>query len=100
MDINYFTVKITKLKAIDSKKYSEVALNKVYEGVMSSLPKNGDFIYLYEDKGYSLRTILRTTKVVEINGNLYKTKNSIYKIITKEDERNEKINNIINSHLY
>ena len=89
--------KVIKVKNISGKDeaITWVHTGDVFYGKINKWPEVGESFYLIEDNSrytYSLRT----TPVTEIiNDREFKTLNSIYKIITKSDERDEKIKNIL-----
>lgn len=88
--------KVVRLKNISSKDESTmyVQTGDVFTGFIIRWPEVGESFCLYNNKGnnYELRTAPVTKK---INDKEFETLNSIYRITTKADIRDEKINNIL-----
>jgi hypothetical protein len=87
--------KVIKIKNISGKDEALmwISTGDIFYGKINKWPEIGESFYLIEDNS---RYSLRTTPVTEIiNDREFKTLNSIYKIITKSDERDEKIKNIL-----
>jgi hypothetical protein len=87
--------KVIKVKNISDKDeaFMWIHTGDVFYGKINKWPEVGESFCLNENNS---RYSLRTTPVTEIiNDREFKTLNSIYKIITKSDERDEKIKNIL-----
>ena len=89
--------KVIKVKNISDKdeKLMWVQTGDIFYGKINKWPEIGESFYLIEnDSKYAYS--LRTTPVTEIiSDREFKTLNSIYKIITKSDERDERIKTIL-----
>lgn len=89
--------KVIKVKNISDKDEKEmwVQTGDIFYGKINKWPEIGESFYLIEnDSKYAYS--LRTTPVTEIiSDREFKTLNSIYKIITKSDERDERIKTIL-----
>jgi hypothetical protein len=80
-------VKLNHISSTISEKNIRVKVGDINEGFMTFFPVLG--IPFDLDQG---QLIFRTTDVQEIiDDRTFKTKNSIYKIVTLEDEREERI---------
>ena len=82
--------KVIKLQNITDKEESlmYVRTGDIFEGQIKTWPEIGESFYLWDDNQY----VLRTTPITELIGDReFRTLNSIYKIVTKEDERDERI---------
>lgn len=89
-------VKVVKLKNIKEDILSLISEGQVFEGVLFDWPELDKSIYVYREFRQSYQTILTTTKVSEIiDNNTFATRNSVYKVITKQDERDEIISSIL-----
>lgn len=94
-----------KSKLIKLKSVSDLSEDKIYVkegqiiiGEFMLWPKIGDSFTFFRPHGqrFSERLPLHTSMVEEIlDDRTFKTKNSIYKIVTLDDEREEKIKIII-----
>lgn len=94
-----------KSKLIKLKSISDLSEDKVYvkegqviDGEFYTWPKIGESFMFVRPNGkrFSERLPIYTSVVEElIDDRTFKTKNSIYKIVTLEDERQEKIKIII-----
>jgi hypothetical protein len=111
--------KVVKLENISSNKIESeknIKTNHIFSGQFRDWPKVGECFYLWAEDSPTLKVeskvpfeygtkkihnrpfycVLITTKVIEIIGDReFKTLNSIYKIITLEDERDERIKIIL-----
>jgi hypothetical protein len=88
--------KVVKLKNISDRDESKmwVQTGDVFSGVIRNWPKVGESFYLFSNRRDDYE--LRTTPVTEIiNDREFKTLNSIYRITTKSDIRDEKIKTIL-----
>jgi hypothetical protein len=93
--------KVIKVKNISDRDEKEmwIQTGDTFYGKITKWPEIGESFYLFEngnsiDSRYDVS--LRTTPVTEIiNDREFKTLNSIYKIITKSDERDERIKTIL-----
>lgn len=90
---------ISKLIKIESFQEDQSLLNirrgDILEGYFIVWPVVGYNFYLLTDKCGGGGSIATTTVTEIINDRTFKTKNSIYKIVTLEDERDEKIKIIL-----
>lgn len=94
-----------KSKLIKLKSISDLSEDKVYvkegeivEGEFMIWPTIGDSFTFFRPNGerFSKRLPIHTSVVEEIiDDRTFKTRNSIYKIVTLEDEREEKIKIIV-----
>ena len=97
-------IKESDIRSDFQKSFKDAHMNEgdVYHGWFSHWPEVGSCFILYKTPfnkfdGIYLDISLTTTIVSElITDRIFKTKNSIYKIITIEDERDSKIDNILN----
>lgn len=92
--------KLIKLKSIGDLSEDRIYVKdgEIVEGAFDNWPTIGASFAFSRPDGvrFSERLPIITTPVVElIDERTFKTKNSIYKIITQEDERDEKIKIII-----
>lgn len=94
--------KVVKLKNISDRDESTmwIQTGDVFSGVIKNWPKVGESFYLFSNTriptGWRPDYELRTTPVTEIiNDREFKTLNSIYRITTKSDIRDEKIKTIL-----
>lgn len=92
--------KLIKLKSIGDLSEDRIYVKdgEIVEGAFDNWPTIvASFVFSRPDGArFSERLPIITTPVVElIDERTFKTKNSIYKIITQEDERDEKIKIII-----
>jgi hypothetical protein len=92
--------KLIKLKSIGDLSEDKVYVKEgqVIDGEFYTWPKVGkSFMFVRPNgKRFSERLPIHTSIVSElIDERTFKTKNSIYKIVTQEDERDEKIKIII-----
>ena len=88
--------RVIKLKNIKEDKKSLIDEGQIFEGVLFDWPELDKSIYLYRKFEHSYQTILTTTMIKEIiNKNTFVTRNSIYKVITKEEEREELLSSIL-----
>lgn len=86
--------KVIKIKNIteNNESFMFVRTGDIFEGQIQDWPEIGKIFYLWQDSRY----VLRTTSVTElINDREFKTLNSIYKIVTYSDERDERIKIIL-----
>lgn len=86
--------KVIKLQNIAEKDESlmYVRTGDIFEGQIKTWPEIGECFYLWDGNQY----VLRTTPITELIGDReFKTLNSIYKIVTKSDERDEQIKIIL-----
>jgi hypothetical protein len=94
---NRIIAKVVKLKSVDDR-IGYIAVGQEFSGFFTELPQIGHVFTLYNDNAQKLSDYirLRTTAVREIiDDRTFRTKNSIYKITTIADERNDKINNLL-----
>ena len=91
--------KLIKRKDIRTLKIREAYSDEgdIIEGYFYDWPQLGKSFLFYEDKNSNYGNFPITTTLIEeiIDYRNFKTKNSIYEIITLVDERNEKINNLL-----
>jgi hypothetical protein len=91
--------KVIKVKNISDRDEKEmwIQTGDIFYGIINEWPEIGKSFYLVEnDKKVNSRHVLTTTPVTEIMSDReFKTLNSIYKIITKSDERDERIKTIL-----
>jgi hypothetical protein len=93
--------RVIKLQNISNKDETNmyVRTGDVFEGQIMTWPEIGESFYLWDGKAcydFSNQYVLRTTPITELIGDReFKTLNSIYKIVTKEDERDERIKIIL-----
>lgn len=96
---NRIKAKVVKLENISSNKIAYIDVGDEFVGFFLEKPNVGDFFTLYNDNANKLSDFikLRTTEVKEIiDDRTFKTRNSIYKITTLSDERQDKLNTILN----
>lgn len=96
---NRIKAKVVKLENISSNKIAYIDVGDEFFGYFTKEPSIGEYFTLYNDKADKLSDFikLRTTEVKEIiDDRTFKTKNSIYKITTLSDERQDKLNTILN----
>lgn len=87
--------KVFKLKNISDKDEinMQVKTGDIFSGQFSHWSEVGISFHLFNDLGFYE---LRTTPITElINNREFRTLNSIYRIVTKEDERDERIKIIL-----
>lgn len=92
--------KITKIESINADGYENIKEGDEFSSIFYEWPKVGDnFIFHEQLSKNGISTMLSptvTTTVVEIIDDVtFKTKNSIYRIYTRDQEREDKINNIL-----
>jgi len=90
--------KVVKLDNISSNKIPYIDVGDEFSGYFIEEPTIGKIFTLYNDNACRLSDFirLRTTEVKEIiDSRTFKTKNSIYKITTQSDERQDKLNSIL-----
>lgn len=90
--------KVVKLDNISSNKIAYIDVGDEFSGYFIEEPTIGKIFTLYNDNAVRLSDFirLRTTEVKEIiDSRTFKTKNSIYKITTQSDERQDKLNSIL-----
>jgi hypothetical protein len=92
--------KLIKLESISDLPEDKIFVkeSEVNEGGFYNWPIVGNSFMFIRPNGesFSKRLPIHTSTVEEIlDGRTFKTKNSIYKIVTQEDERDEKIKIII-----
>jgi hypothetical protein len=86
--------KVIKLQNISNRdeENMQVRTGDLFEGQIKIWPEIGECFYLWDGNQY----VLVTTPITELIGDReFKTLNSIYKIVTKEDERDERIKIIL-----
>lgn len=87
--------KVFKIKNISNKDEinMQVKTGDIFSGQFENWPEVGMSFYLFNDLGFPE---LRTTPITElISDKEFRTLNSIYRIVTKEDERDERIKLIL-----
>jgi len=88
--------KITKQKDLNGNKMASIVEGRQFNAYFFEWPKLGSS-FLFFDMDYRYSVPVNTTEVVEIiDEKTFKTRNSIYTIYTIEQEREDKINNILN----
>jgi hypothetical protein len=88
--------KITKQKDLTNHKMPTIIEGKQFNGYFFEWPKVGSS-FLFFDMDYWHSVPISTTQVLEIiDEKTFKTRNSIYTIYTVEQQRDDKINNILN----
>ena len=96
---NRIKAKVVKLENISSNKIAYIDVGDEFFGYFIKEPTIGEYFTLYNDNANKLSDFinLRTTEVKEIiDDRTFKTRNSIYKITTLSDERQDKLNTILN----
>jgi hypothetical protein len=89
------SARVIKLKNIRNDS-SLIEEGEIFEGVLFDWPTLNQSIFLYRKFGHSYQTILHTTKVSEIvDRNTFATRNSLYKVVSIQEERDEKISSIL-----
>lgn len=101
---NRIIAKVVKLENV-SDRIGYIEVGQEFSGFFTELPQIGQVFTLYNDNAQKLirpwasasdYIRLRTTAVREIiDDRTFRTKNSVYKITTIADERNDKINNLL-----
>lgn len=90
---------ITKTKDLRNSPFASILEGQKFTAFFNDWPKVGNSFWFYEYwivNGSMISSPVATTEVIEIIDNrTFKTKNSIYSIYTIEDEREDKINNIL-----
>lgn len=89
--------KVVKLQSI-SNRIGYIDVGDEFVGFFLEKPKVGNFFTLYDEnpENFSDFIQLRTTEIKEIiDDRTFKTRNSIYKITTLSDERDDKLNSIL-----
>jgi len=88
--------KITKQKDLNGNKMASIVEGKQFNAYFFEWPKLGSSFTFFNSE-YKYSVPIATTEVVEIiDEKTFKTRNSIYTIYTIEQEREDKINNILN----
>ena len=90
--------KVFKIKNISNKDeiYMQIKTGDIFSGQFENWPEVGMSFHLFNDDLGFPEIELRTTPITElINDREFRTLNSIYKIVTKEDERDERIKLIL-----
>lgn len=92
--------RITKIESLNTDGYETIKQGDEFTSVFYDWPKIGDnFIFyeqIYNNGKVTMSSPIVTTSVHEIIDDVtFKTKNSIYRIYTKTQEREDKINNIL-----
>jgi hypothetical protein len=89
----------SKLIKVDSYQENQTSLyvkkGDIMSGYFNRYPKVGVSFQFFEDKMMGINPIYTTIVTEIIDDNTFKTKNSLYKIVTLEDEREDKIKLII-----
>jgi hypothetical protein len=96
---NRIKAKVVKLENISSNKIAYIDVGDEFFGYFIEEPTIDKYFTLYNDNANKLSDFihLRTTEVKEIiDDRTFKTRNSIYKITTLSDERQDKLNTILN----
>lgn len=90
-------IKLDSLQSLNERPFIYVKTGDVLIGYFRDWPVIGDqFCFIEKDSSSRLPRPLYTTIVSElIDNRTFKTKNSIYKIVTMDDERDEKIKIIL-----
>ena len=93
--------KITKQKDLTNHKMPTIIEGKQFNGYFFEWPKVGSSFLFFDirlpNQDYWHSVPISTTQVLEIiDEKTFKTRNSIYTIYTIEQERDEKIDNILN----
>lgn len=94
---NRIKAKVVKLQSI-SNKIGYIDVGDEFVGFFLENPKVGNFFTLYDENSEKFSDFiqLRTTEIKEIiDDRTFKTRNSIYKITTLSDERDDKLNSIL-----
>lgn len=86
--------KLIKLKTLQSGNNLFIKEGDVNIGNFSYWPEVGTSFIFIQENGQSLLTS-EVINIMDKDKRQFKTRNSIYKIVTVEDERDEKINIII-----
>jgi hypothetical protein len=87
-------IKVNNISTTFSEKEMVVKVGDILTGYFINWPNLGESFTLYEEPDGS--GVLTTSTVTEIIDNrTFKTRNSIYKIVTVEDERDERIKIIL-----
>ena len=96
---NHIKAKVVKIENISDTQIRYIEVGDEFVGFFSKKPTVGEFFTLYNDSKlahFSDFIHLRTTEVKEIiDDRTFKTRNSIYKITTLSDERDDKIDSIL-----
>jgi len=94
---NRIKAKVVKLENISSNKIAYIDVGDEFFGYFIEEPTIDKYFTLYNDNNKLSDFIhLRTTEVKEIiDDRTFKTRNSIYKITTLSDERDDKIDSIL-----
>lgn len=93
--------KVIKLNTLPGKDEKDMFIKSgdIFKGKFKNWPNIGSSFVLFDDNEnvrFSNSIVLSTTEVVEIiSDREFRTKNSIYKIVTLEDERDERIKIIL-----
>lgn len=88
--------KLIKVKSFNS--FSVTPIDTVFEGYFYEWPcleKSFSFLHLYDNIEMKFKPLFTTIVNEIIDNRTFKTKNSIYKIVTIGDERDKKIKNIL-----
>lgn len=93
--------KITKINSLNPDGYEIIKEGQEFTSVFYEWPKIGHNFVFYEqiqnNGSVMMSSPIFTTSVVDIIDEMtFKTKNSIYRIYTRTQERDDKINNILN----
>ncbi len=94
---NRIIAKVVKLENV-SDRIGYIEVGQEFSGFFNELPQIGEPFTLYNGDAQKLSDyiMLRTTAVKEIiDDRTFRTKNSVYKITTIADERNDKISNLL-----
>ena len=88
---------ITKQKDLKGHNFSQIEEGRQFNAIFFDWPEVGKSFVFYDTNRYRFSTPIHTTEVLElIDERTIRTKNSIYTILTIEQQREDKIDTILN----